>query len=156
MTEIDVGWLYFYVFFSQKMGISRMDSSLDVNSVLLEGVFVHEHSILFSRFATTVLVRSQGNGTCENWYVSTSNDNETYRNVARSELSIFWVVLSSLQMYTACGLAAGGAGVLLYALEQSVNAAEVPLHPPDYGFHYSSPFGSHDAAGYLFDNLPLL
>ena len=52
-------------------------------------------------------------------------------------------------MYTACGLAAGGAGVLLYALEQSVSAAEVALHVPEYPWHFRSLLGSHDVEGYV-------
>lgn len=49
-------------------------------------------------------------------------------------------------VFTACGLAAGGASVILYALENSVKAAEYPIHAPHYPWNYHRLLGSHDAA----------
>jgi ubiquinol-cytochrome c reductase cytochrome c1 subunit len=51
---------------------------------------------------------------------------------------------SFLQLFATLGIVTGGTGALLLALEQSVRASELELHPPKYPWSHHGLFSSLD------------
>jgi ubiquinol-cytochrome c reductase cytochrome c1 subunit len=49
-----------------------------------------------------------------------------------------------LQLFATLGIVTGGTGALLLALDQSVRASELELHPPKYPWSHRGYFSSLD------------
>lgn len=49
-------------------------------------------------------------------------------------------------MKACLGLAAGGVGALIYALEHPIKAVEIVAHSPNYGWDFRGPLTSMDHA----------